>query len=47
MENRNKKIIIILTIILIAIIPISFLYSLIVLLIEPSKFFVVENRKNI
>lgn len=44
---NNKKIVIIIAIILIAIIPISFLYSLIVLIIEPSKSFVVENRKNI
>ena len=43
----NKKIVLIIAIILVAIIPISFLYSLIVLIIEPSKSFVVENRKNI
>lgn len=44
---KNKRIIQILAIILISIIPISFLYSLIVLLVEPSKFFIVENRKNL
>ena len=44
---KNKKVILIIALALIAIIPISFLYSLIVLIIEPSKSFVVENRKNI
>ena len=45
MKITNKKIIIIIAVILVAIIPISFLYSLIVLLIQPSKSFVVENGK--
>ena len=47
MKITNKKIIITIAVILVAIIPISFLYSLIVLILEPSKSFVVENRKNI
>ena len=42
---KNKRIILIIAIILVAIIPISFLYSLIVLIIEPSKSFVVENGR--
>ena len=41
----NKKIYIIIAIIFIAIIPISFLYSLVVLIIQPSNIFVVENGK--
>ena len=43
--NFNKKIFIIIAVILIAIIPISFLYSLVVLIMQPSNIFVVENGK--
>ncbi len=45
--NTKKKILAIIAIILIAIIPLSFLYSLIQLILEPSKVFVVENRRDI
>ena len=45
--NIKKKILKIVVILLIAIIPLCFLYSLIQLILEPSKLFVVENRKNI
>jgi len=46
-HNIKKKILKIVVILLIAIIPLCFLYSLIQLILEPSKLFVVENRKNI
>lgn len=46
-QNMKKKIMAIIAIALIAIIPLSFLYSLIQLIIEPASIFVVENRKNI
>lgn len=46
-HNINKKIALIVVIILIAIIPLCFLYSLIQLIIEPAKVFVVEERRNI
>lgn len=43
----RNKILIAVAIIIIATIPISFLYSLIMLIIQPSSMFVVENRKDI
>lgn len=43
----KKKIVMIIVIMIIAIIPLCFLYSLVELIIEPSNVFVVENRKNI
>ncbi len=46
-HGANKKIVIIVAVVLIAIIPLCFLYSLVQLIIEPAKVFVVENRKNI
>lgn len=46
-HNIKKKILKIVVILLIAIIPLCFLYSLIQLILEPAKLFVVENRKNI
>ncbi len=46
-HNIKKKIVIILVILVIAIIPACFLYSLVELIIEPSNVFVVENRKNL
>lgn len=45
--NMQKKIVAIIAIVFIAIIPLSFLYSLVQLILEPSKVFVVENRRNI
>lgn len=45
--NTKKKILAIIAILFIAIIPLSFLYSLVQLILEPSKVFVVENRRNI
>ena len=52
-DNKNrvnksrKKVIIILSLIFAVIILISFLYSLIGLIIEPTSIYIVENRKNI
>lgn len=46
-HSIKKQILKIVVILLIAIIPLCFLYSLIQLIIEPAKIFVVENRKNI
>lgn len=46
-HNVKKKILMIIVILLIAIIPLCFLYSLVQLILEPSKMFVVENRKDI
>jgi len=43
----KNKILIVVIIVMVAIIPLCFLYSLIKLIIEPSNVFVVENRKNI
>ena len=46
-HNTQKKILIAIAIMLIAIVPLCFLYSLVVLIIEPSNAFVVENREDI
>lgn len=46
-SNIKKRILKIIAAILVAIIPVSFLYSLILLVIEPTNLCVVENRKNI
>ncbi len=46
-HSIKKQILKMVVILLIAIIPLCFLYSLIQLIIEPAKIFVVENRKNI
>lgn len=46
-HNLKKRIVTILVILIIAIIPVCFLYSLIELIIEPSNVFVIENRKNL
>ena len=46
-HNTKKKILIAIVIIIIAIIPLCFLYSLVELIKEPSNVFVIENRKNI
>ncbi len=53
MANKRKnskvkrKILIIITAILVAIIPLCFMYSLIILIIQPADIFIVENRKDI
>ena len=46
-SNIKKRILKIIAAILVAIIPVSFLYSLILLVIEPTNLCVVENRQNI
>lgn len=46
-SNLKKNILKIIATVLVAIIPVSFLYSLVVLIIEPTNLCVVENRKNI
>lgn len=46
-SNIKKKILKIIAAVLVAIIPVSFLYSLILLVIEPTNLCVVENRQNI
>ncbi|MCI9365944.1 MAG: hypothetical protein HFJ54_05195 [Clostridia bacterium] len=43
----KKGILKIVATIFVAIIPISFLYSLVMLILEPTNVCVVENRKNI
>ena len=44
-SNVKKKILVIMAILAVAIIPASFLYSLVMLIIEPSDIFVVEKGK--
>ena len=46
-HNIKKKILGIVAILLVAVIPISFLYSLVILLLEPTAVCIVENRKDI
>ena len=41
----EKKIIIILSCIFVAVLVVSFLYNLMQLIIEPSNIFIIENRK--
>ena len=43
----KRKILMIVIAIAVAIIPLCFVYSLIVLVIQPADIFIVENRKNI
>lgn len=45
--SLKKKILMVIVIVVIAIIPLCFLYSLIQLILEPTKVFVIENRKNL
>ena len=46
-SKLKRKIVMIIVAILVAIIPLCFVYSLIVLVIQPADIFIVENRKNI
>ncbi len=46
-HSIRKRILFVIVIILIAIIPLCFLYSLVQLIIKPAKIVVVENRKDI
>ena len=46
-HDTNKKIPIIILIIFVSVILLSFLYSLIQLIIKPSNIFIVEERRNI
>ena len=47
MNKTRKKILMLLSLIFGAVIIISFLYSLIGLIIEPTSVYIVENRKNL
>lgn len=53
MTNKRKnpklkrKILMVIVYMAVAIIPLCFMYSLIVLIIQPADIFIVENRKNI
>ncbi len=46
-SKAKKRILMSIIAIIIAIIPLCFVYSLIVLIINPADIFIVENRKNI
>jgi len=46
-SNIKKNMLKVIATVLVAIIPVSFLYSLVVLIIKPTNLCIVENRKNI